>query len=98
MNSDNELLQNMTAYIETAIKKIGRINRRVTNGPATGETFDLLNRKLVSKHDLEALRQASWRLVLVSNALYDDVHYWSTWQKELENRERLDDDEEAGKE
>lgn len=94
MHSENELMNAMTAYIETTIEKIGRIDRRISNAPADDETFPYINRALVDPDMIESMRRACQRLLLVGTKLYDDTHFWSVWHKELENKIGLDEDDE----
>lgn len=94
MHTENELMDNMTDYLEEAIEKIGRIDRRINNDPADGETFHYINRALVDPDKIESMRRACQRLLLVGTRLYERAHYWSVWHTELESRIKLDEDAE----
>lgn len=94
MHTENELMDTMTGFIEEAIEKVGRIDRRVSNDPADGEYFSFMNRALVDPDKVESMRRACQRLLLVGTRLYEHAHYWSVWHKDLEDKVRLDEDAE----
>lgn len=92
MHTENELLDNMIDFLEEAIEKVGRVDRRINNDPADGEIFPYINRALVDPDKIEALRRACQRLLLVGTRLYEHAHYWSVWHGELASRVHLDED------
>jgi hypothetical protein len=95
VNSEYDLMQAMTDYVQEAEEKIRRIDRRIRNEPDAdcGESFGLLSRKLVSTEQVEALRRSLWGLVVSVNQAYSSVSYWRDYVEPLRDRVHLYDED-----